>query len=93
MSLYQRQTWGWDGIDKREVAIQTKNGAGFENGWSPAGKSWMDDFFNLFPTIWLFDCCMDATSAIIKAQGGKSLNNKEFICWLGVWLLIATCSG
>ncbi len=47
-SLYPGQRWGWDGIDQREVAIQTKNGAGFENGWSPAGKSWMEVFFICF---------------------------------------------
>ncbi len=91
-SLYPGQTWGWDGIDQREVAIQTKSDAGFENGWSTAGKSWMD-IFHLFPTDWLFDCYVVETSAAITEQGGKALNCKEFICWLGLWLLIATCSG
>ncbi len=43
-NLYAGQTWGWDGIDQREVVINTKNDASFENGWTPVGKSWMEIF-------------------------------------------------
>ena len=52
---------GWDGINQCEVVIQTKKDASFQGDWTPVGISWSEIFFNLFPAVWLFDCCMKAT--------------------------------
>ncbi len=46
--LYEGQTWGWDGIDRRA------NNGGYEepsfaNLWTPAGKSYLDLFLHALP--------------------------------------------
>ena len=41
----------------------------------------------------LFDCCMVATSAAIVDNGGQAVNRGELIRYLGLWLLMSTCSG
>ena len=92
-NLYPGQTWGWDGIDQQELVIQTKKDASFQNDWSPHGKLWVDIVFKLFPAAWLFDCCMKATSTAIVYIGNQALNQGELIWYLGLWLLMVTCSG
>ncbi len=92
-NLYPGQTWGWDGIDQRELVIQTKKDASFEGDWMPVGKKWSEIFFKLFPAVWLFDCCMKATSDAIVASGGQALDKGEFVRFIGLWLLMSTCCG
>ncbi len=43
-NLQPGQSWGWDGIDEREVVVQTKKDASLENDWTPVGKSWLEFF-------------------------------------------------
>ncbi len=81
-SLYPGQTWGWDGIDQCEVAIQKKSDAGIENGWSPAGKSWMDIFLICFLLI---GCLIVAWSKHLlqsQCKGGKHLIVKNLFVGL-----------
>ena len=32
-TLIERQTWGWDGIDRRTLVAQNHNDPSFKNGW------------------------------------------------------------
>ncbi len=91
-NLFPGQTWGWDGIDQREVIIQTKN-ASFQGDWMPVGLSWSEIFFKLFLAVWLFDCCMKATSDAIVESGGQALQKGKFVRFMGLWLLMSTCCG
>ncbi len=51
-------------------------------------QSWFA-IFKLLPTSWLFDLCMYAT----PDTRGRAISEGEFIWYIGLWILMATCCG
>ncbi len=50
-------------------------------------------FFKLITTTWLFDCCIEAMLKTIVNSGGISLKHGDFLRYISLWFLMATCSG
>ncbi len=62
-----------DGMGLIRGCHSDKNYASFEGDWMPTGQSWSAIFFKLFPTVWLFDCCMHAMSQVTMENGWRAL--------------------
>lgn len=92
--LYEGQSWGWDGIDCR-----TNNGGyeepSFHNSWSPNSKSYLELFLHALPLTWLTAVLIPTTFATMRTEGPNCdyLLLGEFLCYLGVPLLMSTCIG
>ncbi len=55
--LYQVQSWGRDGINKRAVAGGGYKEPSFTNGWSPQNKTYLEIFTHFIPFAWLETVC------------------------------------
>ena len=69
--LYEGQSWGWDGIDRRIVAGGNYNEPSFPNGWTPQGKSFLDLFLYFFLMVWFTNVLVANTSNAIQQSGGN----------------------
>jgi hypothetical protein len=92
--LYEDQTWGWDGIDRRA------NNGGYEepsftNGWTPINKSFLDLFLHAVPYTWLTTVMMSKTMETMRrvSPNCNVLRLGEFLRYLGIRLLMSTCIG
>ncbi len=92
-NLHSGQMWEWDAIDQRQVIIQTKNDTSFEGNWNPIGEFYSSIFLKLFPSWWLFHCCIYENLEAIVKNGGYPIIKGEFKTYIGLWLLMATCCG
>ena len=45
-TLFEGQTWGWDGIDCRAVGAQNHSDTSFKNGWTPQSLSYINIFLH-----------------------------------------------
>ena len=52
-TLFEVQTWGWDGIYIQAVLTQNQNEPSFRNGWIPQILSYTNIFLNFLPLKWL----------------------------------------
>ena len=92
--LYEGQSWGWDGIDRR-----SNNGGyedpSFHNLWTPSAKSYMDLFLHALPFTWMKDVLLPTTSATMRSESPHciELSLGEFLRFLGIRLLMSTCIG
>ena len=91
--LYPGQKWGWNGFDQRRINTPHDAKPSFHDGWTPLGKTWLDIFLLLFPVVWLRDVLLYQTSAALMEEGNPPLTFGELIRYIGLWLLMATCSG
>ena len=57
------------------------------------GKSLLQIFQKLFPWIWFESIFVVQTSAALEASKCAPTNVGEMLCYLGIWLLMATVSG
>jgi hypothetical protein len=79
--------------------LHTNNGGyekpSFENSWRPAGKSFLDLFLHALPFTWITNTLIPMTHDTIKAcsPNCNELMLGEFLRYLGVRLLMATCIG
>ena len=92
--LFEGQSWGWDGIDRR----QTAGGGGydepsFRQGWSPIGKTYLEIFMNFFPMAWFSDVLLARTNVSIVNLAALPLQFGELLCFLDLRLIMATCLG
>jgi hypothetical protein len=95
--LYEGQSWGWDGIDRRIVSGGNYNEPSFPNGWTPQGKSFLDLFLHFFQMTWFTNVLVAKTCEAIQQSGGYGNNRPvtfgEMIRFLGIRLLMATQQG
>jgi hypothetical protein len=47
--LFEGQSWGWDGIDRRQTASGGYNEPSFCQGFTPIGKTYLRLFMLFFP--------------------------------------------
>ena len=67
--LYPGQTWGWRGIDQRQINVPTDQQPGWHSNFNPASVSWVEFFLHIFPTTWLKDVLLAKTSATLEDDG------------------------
>ena len=92
--LYDGQSWGWDGIDRR-----ANNGGyevpSFSNSWTPIDKSFLDLFLHALPYTWLTTIMISKTAVTMRkvSPNCNELRSGEFLRYLGIRLLMSTCIG
>ena len=91
--LFEGQTWGWNGVDRRITEGGNYDGPSFANGWTPTGKTNLEVFLHLFPVAWLTNVVLAMTSSACLANNSKALTWGEFIRFLGMRLLMASSPG
>ena len=65
-TLFEGQTWGWDGIDLRAVVSQNQNDPSFKNVWIPQILSYIDIFLYCLPLRWLILVIHSSTYRAMK---------------------------
>jgi hypothetical protein len=91
--LYEGQTWGWNGMDRRVTEGGNYNGPSFANGWIPTGKIYMDVFLHLFPAVWLTNVLVERTNVGVVNAASKPLTFGELLRFIGMRLLVASSPG
>jgi hypothetical protein len=92
-NLYEGQTWGWNGVDRRVTEGGNYDGSSFTNGWMPTGKTRLDVFLHLFPVAWLTNVVLAMTSSACLANNSKALTWGELLRYLRLRLLMASSPG
>ena len=91
--LYEGQTWGWDGIDRRHIAGGRYDEPSFQQGWAPVRKTYLQLFLHFFPMAWFSEAFLPKTSLGVINSGGALVTYGELLRYLGIRLLMATCMG
>ena len=65
-TLFEGQTWGWDGIDCRAVVAHNQNEPSFKNGWIPQSLSYINIFLHCIPLKCLIFFLIPSTSRDMK---------------------------
>jgi hypothetical protein len=90
--LFDGQTWGWDGIDRRAILRGSMyNGPTFANEWSPNEKSFVDIFIHFFPRDFLEATIVNTTSNALIAENAVRTTFGEMLRFIGMMLLMS-CS-
>ena len=92
-TLFEGHTWGWDGIYCRAVVAHIKNEPSFKNGWIPQILSYINIFLHCIPFKWCIIVILPSTSRDIKKADIALLTLGDLLRYLGLWLLMSTCSG
>ena len=92
-TLFEGQTWGWNGIDRRAVVAQNQNEPSFKNGWSPQSLSYIDIFLHCLPFKWSIIVLLPSMSRDMKEADIAPLILGDLLRYLGLWLLMSACSG
>jgi hypothetical protein len=89
--LYQGQSWGWDGIDKRAVVGGGYKEPLFTKGWSPHNKTYLEIFTHFLPFAWLETFLLVLTSAELERDyNSLPLTLGELMRYIGMRLCVAT---
>ena len=92
-TLFEVQTWGWDGIDFRAVVAQNQNGPSLKKFWILQRLSYIDIFLHCLPLKWLIIIILSSTSRAMKEADISQLTYGDILRYSGLWLLMSTCSG
>ena len=92
-TLFEGQTLGWDEIDNRAVVAQNQNNPSFKNGCSPQRISYIDIILHFIPIKRLRSVLIPSTSRSMKEAGIDLLTLVYLLRYLGLWILMSTCSG
>ena len=65
-TLFEGQTWGWDGIDHRDVVAHNQKEPSFKNGWIPQSLSYIDIFLHCLHLKWFRIVLLPSTSRAMK---------------------------
>ena len=91
--MYEGQLWGCDRIDGQAAAAPSKEQPSFKDGWKPQGKTYLKVFMHLFPITWLQEVLLPTTSQATENNNSSPLGWGELLRFIGLWLLMSTCSG
>ena len=92
-TLFEGQTWGWYGIDFRAVVEHNHNDPSFKNGWIPQILSYINIFLHCIPLQLLIIVLLPSTSRDMKEEDISPLTYGDILRYLGLYLLMSTCSG
>ena len=90
-TLFEGQTWGWDGIDHRSMVAQNHNEPSFKNDWIPPSLSFINIFLNCFPLKWLRIVFLSSTSRAMKEADISTFALEYLLRYLVLWILMSTC--
>ena len=93
--LYQGQSWGWDGIDKRHQVGGGFEEPSFADGWQTQNKTYLEFFLHLLPLAWLQNVLLVKTNKEMCHQKDNTcpLQFGELLQFIGMRLLMATVQG
>jgi hypothetical protein len=91
--LYQGQTWGWDGIDKRASAGAGYKDMMFKNSWSPHNKTYLEIFTHFLPYKWLETIMSPKISVELETANSPLLTLSELMQFIGMRLLMSMLQG
>jgi hypothetical protein len=91
--LFEEQSWGWDGIDRRQTAGGGYDEPSFPHGFTLIGKTYLQLFMHFFPMAWFSAVLLPQTSAGVVDTGTTPVTFGELLQFLGICLLMSTCSG
>jgi len=91
--LFEGQSWGWDGVDRRVTAGGNYDEPSFANSWTPIGKTYLEIFLHFLPMTWIATVLVPLTSTSIINSAAQEMSLGEFYRFLGIRLMMATCSG
>ncbi len=91
--LFDGQSWGWDGIDRRQTAGGGYDEPSFPHGFTPIGKTYLQLFMHFFPMAWFSAVLLPQTSAGVVDTGTTPVTFGKLLRFLGIRLLMSTCSG
>jgi hypothetical protein len=90
--LFEGQTWGWDGIDRRAILQGSMhNGPMFANEWSPNEKSFVEIFVYFFPRYFLDDTIINAMSNALLVVNAVRITFGELLRYIMMILLMSLC--
>ena len=92
-TMFEGNTWGWDGIDSRDVIAQNQNEPSFKNSWIPQRLSYIDIFLHCLHIRWLRKVLLPSTSRVTKEAEIDPLILGDLLRYLGLWILMYTCYG
>ena len=91
--LFEGNTWGWYDIDCLAVVVQNQNEPPFKNSWIPQSLSHINIFLHFLPIKWLRIVLLISTSRSMKEADISPLTYGDLLRYLGLWILMYTCSG
>ncbi len=91
--LFEGQSWGWDGIDCRQTAGGEYDEPSFRQGFTPIGKTYLKLFMLFFSMKWFSNVLLPRTSMGLVNAAAAPLTFGKLLRFLGIRLLMATCSG
>lgn len=65
----------------------------FAEGWTPQGKTYLEIFLHMLPLQWFTDVFVVKTSEGLENASHPPVSFGEMLRYVGLWLLMATCSG
>ena len=89
--LFEGQSWGWDGIDRRQTAGGGYDEPSFPHGFTPIGKTYLQLFMHFFPMTWFSAVLLPQTSAGVLDAGTTPVTFGDLLRFLGIRLLMSTC--
>ena len=91
--MFEVQTWGWDGIYRRDVVAYNRNELSFTNGWIPQSLSYINIFLHFIPFKWFRIVLLPSISRSMKEANIAPLTLVYLPRYLGLWLLMSAFSG
>ena len=88
--LFERQIWGWGGIDSRAVVAQNQNYYSFKTFWSPQSLYYLDIFLHCTPLKWLIIVLLPSTSRAVKEAYINLLTLGDLLSYLDSCTLMST---
>ena len=67
-SLFDGQSWGFDGMDRRAVSVTVDKEPNFCGGWKPNKKSLLNVFKKILPYQFFVDVIVRQTSISLTEQ-------------------------
>ena len=85
-TLFEGQTWGWDGIDFRAVLAQNHNDPSFQNCWIPQSLSlsYINIFLHCLPLKWLIIVLLPSTPRYMNDSDTTPLTYGDIIRYLAL---------
>ena len=91
-TLFEGHTWGWYCIDRRAAVSQNHNEISFKNGWITQSLSYIDIFLHCLLLKRLIIVLLPSTSRSMKEADIAPLAYGYLLRYLGLWLVMSTCS-
>ena len=80
--LYEGQTWGWDGIDHRQMAGGGYDEPSFTQDFTPIGKTYLQLFMHFFLMTWFSAVLLPETNAGVVNTGTTPVTFGELLRFL-----------